>query len=127
MNVRSTSTERITIAIDRLRIRACHGVSERERAVGNDYEVSVSMSYPPALQAARTDDLAQTANYAEIVRIVKAVMATDSALLEHLCGNIRQALQQSFPLSDGGCVKVVKLLPPIANVQLAGASVTLTW
>lgn len=95
--------------------------------MGNDYEVSVSISYPPALQATLSDRLDETINYAEIVETVKAVMSSSSRLLEHVCGRLRDALTQRFPEAEGGTVVVTKLLPPITGVQLAGASVTLTW
>ena len=40
-----------TIVIDGLRIRARHGVLPQERVVGNEFEVSLSLVYPPALEA----------------------------------------------------------------------------
>ena len=39
------------IEIEGLRLRANHGVFDRERLIGNIFEVSVSLSYPPAFKA----------------------------------------------------------------------------
>lgn len=117
----------MTITVDRLRLRACHGVLEQERALGNVYEVTVSLTYPPALAAAESDDLSATINYAEVVEIVKRQMAEPSRLLEHVCGRMRRALMLKYPAVTKGKVTVTKLLPPIAGAQLAGASATLSW
>lgn len=117
----------VTITIDRLRLRACHGVSEQERAVGNDYEVSVSLDCPAAVMATGSDELTDTLNYAEIVETVCQEMNRPSLLLEHVAGRIRDSLCKRFPTVAAGNVTVTKLLPPIAGVQLAGASVTLRW
>lgn len=119
--------ETITIAVDRLRLRACHGVSHQERNVGNDFEVSVSLDYPPALEAAATDDLTFTVNYADLVDIVKEQMATPSQLLENVAHRIRAALVARYPRCRSGRVVVTKLLPPIPSTSLAGATVTLSW
>ena len=119
--------ETIVITIDRLHLRACHGVLEQERTVGNEFEVTVRLSYPPALRAAHSDELSETVNYAEIVDDIKAVMATPSRLIEHVCGRLRDALLERYPECDGGMVQVTKLSPPIPGVQLAGASACITW
>lgn len=117
----------ITITLDRLRIRACHGVLEQERKIGNDYEVTVSLSYPPALMAALTDELESTVNYAEVASIVRAEMGQPSQLLENVAWRIRRALVGRYQEIASGRVVVTKLLPPIEGVQLDGASVGLSW
>ncbi len=125
--MQTDDTMNITITLDRLRIRACHGVLEQERKIGNDYEVTVSLSYPPALTAARTDELESTVNYAEIASIVRVEMGRPSQLLENVAWRIRRALVGRYPEVASGRVVVTKLLPPIEGVQLDGASVGLSW
>lgn len=115
------------ISIDSLRLRAPIGVGEQERIVGGDFEVSVSFSYPPALDAALTDSLALTANYAEVVELVRKVLSDPMMLIETACGRIRSELLRAFPLIGPGEVTVAKLLPPIPGVQLRKVSATLRW
>ena len=102
-------------------------VGEQERLVGNVFEVTLSVDYPPALAAAETDCLDDTLNYASLVRLVRDVMSEPSLLLEHVCGRIRRAVMAEFPDVTGGYVKVSKLLPPVAGVQMESASVVLRW
>ena len=59
------------ISVEGLRIRANHGVFLQETLVGNVFEVSLRLSYPPALEAMDDDDLAHSLNYAEVIEIVK--------------------------------------------------------
>lgn len=119
-------TETVTIEIDRLRVHARHGVMAQERTVGNEFEVSLSLEYPAA-GAVDTDDLDQTLNYAEVCAVVKEVMAIPSQLLEHVCGRIRAALLDRFPLIRSGSITVAKPAPPIPNAQLRRVSVTLRF
>lgn len=115
------------ISIDSLRLRARIGVLEQEIAVGGEFEVSVSLSYPPALEAAVTDSLERTVNYAEVVEIIRHELREPMRLIETACLRIKNALLDRFPLAAGGEVKVAKILPPIAGAQLIGASATLRW
>ncbi len=106
-----------------MRIHAFHGVLEQERRVGNDFEVSVAVSYPVVVGS---DDLSSTLNYAELIYIVKEVMAVPSALLEHVAFRIREAVTSRWPLIDGGSVKVAKLTPPV-SAEVAEVAVRLDW
>ena len=78
----------VTIEVVRLSVHAFHGVGEQERVVGNDFEVSVSLDYPPAEKAVVTDDLDSTLDYGELIEIIRNVMAIPSRLLEHVCGRL---------------------------------------
>lgn len=119
--------ESITVTVDRLRLTAFHGVLPQERAVGNEFEVTVALRCPLALEGAVTDELAGTINYAEMIDIIKRVMSQPSHLLEHVAWRLRQALLDTYPAIAGGSVKVTKLLPPVDGAQMAGASVSLDW
>ena len=121
------ASEQIVISVERLRLRCRHGVGEQERLVGNDFEVTVSLSYPPALEASRTDALDSTINYAHVVHIIKEVMSRPTALLERACRLLQQELLAAYPLIASGEVTLTKLLPPVEGAQLAGATVTLRW
>lgn len=118
--------ETVTIEINRLRIHSRHGVYAQERIVGNEFEVNVRLVYP-AEDAVRTDNLEATLNYAEACDIIKHVMSEPSALLEHVCGRIRAALLERFPLISRGSIRVAKLNPPVESTRLESVAVELTW
>lgn len=114
------------ILIERLRIRTNHGVFAQETVVGNVFEVSLRLSYPPALEAMADDNLGHSLNYAEVIGIVKTVMATPSQLLEHVVGRIRAAILEAYPAIDGGEITVRKLTPPV-SAQLDSVGFTYSW
>ncbi len=115
-----------TITIDRLRLRAFHGVGSQERRVGNVFEISVSLVYPPALKAVMSDNVDDTLNYADAVEIIRKVMSEPSDLLEHVAGRIRSALLSAYPAIESGRITVVKLAPPV-SAEMAAAAFTLEF
>ena len=100
------------IRIDRLRIYAHHGVMPQERAVGNNFTVSMRLRFD-ATKAMESDDLDATINYADVVAIVKDEMATPSKLLEHVVGRIYRRLTATYPQISGGAISLYKDKPPI--------------
>ena len=95
-----------------LRFHAYHGVLEQERIVGNDYEVSVRMSYDMR-RAIASDDVANALNYAEAYEIIKRVMMQPSRLIERVAWRIAKALLDEFPMARNAEVTLVKLNPPM--------------
>ncbi len=91
--------------------------------MGNDFEVSVAVGYPVV---AGSDELSATLNYAELIDIVKDVMATPSALIEHVAYRIREAVTSRWPLIDSGMVRVAKLTPPV-SAEVAEVAVRIDW
>ena len=114
-----------TITLDRIRIHANHGVSDQERLVGNDYEVSISVIYPME-RAMLDDELDGTVNYASLAELVKAVMSVPSKLLENVVYRLYHEVVMQFPAVTGGSITVTKLTPPM-RAELAGASVSFSW
>ena len=92
-----------------LRFHAYHGVLEQEKVVGNDYEVSVKMSYDMR-RAIATDHVADALNYAEVYEVVKRVMAQPCQLIERVAWRICVALLNEFPAAE---VTLVKRNPPM--------------
>lgn len=113
------------IEINGLRLFGRHGVMPQERAVGNIFEVTAHLRYP-IFEAAATDALGSTLNYAEVVEVIMREMRTPSALLEHVASRIRLALLEAFPLIEGGMIRVAKTAPPIP-CQLADVAVRIEW
>lgn len=113
------------IRLSDLRFRAYHGVLPQERVVGNDYCVNLSLTLSAVADAAYTDQLEGTVNYAEVYQIVQAEMAAPSALLEHVAQRILTRLFNRFDLVEKAAVEVIKINPPF-SADGAKAAVRLT-
>lgn len=111
--------------INGLRLFARHGVMEQERITGNIFQLDIHLRYPMD-EALKNDRLEGTLNYAEAVEVAREVMATPSALLEHVAMRLKTALTGRFPLIAGGKIRVAKLTPPIP-AELDSVAVTIEW
>lgn len=114
------------IEINGLRVRAFHGVGEQERRVGNMFSVDVWLETDLGVTM-RSDDVADTINYADVVALVREQMAVPSLLLEHVAARIRDCIVARYgDKVKHGSVRVAKLTPPIA-AQLDSVAVTTCW
>ena len=111
------------IRIEKLRIRAFHGVLEQERSVGGDFLVSLRIGYPWRL-AMEGDNVKDTLDYAAVYRLVQREMAVPSQLLEHVAGRIVSALQNEFPQIMSIDLWLTKVTPPMGG-DCEGAGVEL--
>lgn len=111
------------IYLDDMRFYAYHGVMEQERLVGGEYSVSLTVEADLS-EAVRTDDVADTINYAALYEVVKSEMAVPSKLLEHVAGRIGQRAMETFERITTLTIKVTKLNPPM-GADSKGASVEL--
>lgn len=109
--------------MDDMRFYAYHGVMEQERRVGGEYSVSLTVE-ADMTEAARTDDVADTVNYAELYALVGHEMAIPSKLLEHVAARIGQHAIETFDRITAVTVKVTKLNPPM-GADCKGAAVEL--
>lgn len=119
---------RLTVAVDRQRVHARHGLLPQERKVGNMFEVSVRVWYdlPDDASEQSVGDLTSSVNYAELAEMVKDVMGTPRDLLESVAVAIKKAIVERWQTVKGGSVTVVKLTPPV-SAAMQGASVSLEW
>ena len=111
------------ISLDDMRFYAYHGVMEQERRVGGEYSVSLTVE-ADLTDVSRTDDIADTINYAELYELVKREMAMPSKLLEHVAARIGQRAIEAYERITAVTVKVTKLNPPMGG-DSKGASVEL--
>ena len=111
------------IRIERLRVRAFHGVLPQERQVGGDFVVTLRIGYPWQ-QAMESDDVADTLDYAAVYRLVRREMAVPSQLLEHVAGRIVQALLHQYPQITSIDLWLTKVTPPM-GADCEGAGVEL--
>ncbi len=113
------------VEIDRLRVYAHHGVVPQERAVGNLFEISVTLEYDME-RAAQTDDVAYALDYSRVVATISEVMAVPSDLLENVALRLKERLIADYPQVTAGCVKVAKVTPPIP-ARMESVSVSVRW
>ena len=111
------------IYLDEMRFYAYHGVMEQERLVGGEYSVSLAVE-ADLTEAVRTDDVANTVNYAALYEVVKSEMAVPSKLLEHVAGRIGRRALDMFERITTLTIRVTKLNPPM-GADCKGASVEL--
>ncbi len=113
------------IEINKLRLRAYHGVLEQERIVGNIFEVTVHLKYPMD-KAMVTDNIITTINYVEVVDVIRNEMKQPSNLLESVAGRLKSAIIRRFPMVQGGRIKIAKLTPPI-DCEVDSIAVNYKW
>ena len=109
------------IYLDEMHFYAYHGVMEQERLVGGEYRVSLIVD-ADLTEAVRTDNVADTINYATLYELVKSEMAIPSKLLEHVAGRIGQRAMETFEKITTLTIRVTKVNPPM-GADCKGASV----
>ncbi len=113
------------LKLNALRFHAYHGCLEQEKAVGNDYELYLTLKADLS-RACQSDCLDDTINYAEVHSLVAREMQTPSKLIEHVAWRIARSLLQSYPALAEATVYLKKMHPPIAGqVESAGIEVTI--
>lgn len=115
-----------SVIIEGLKIKAYHGVNPQEKKVGNIFEVTVSVDYPPALRAIKSDSIQDSISYVDIVNIINSEMARPSDLLENVAGRIHRSLVESYPAITGGWIKIAKIAPPI-SADLTSAAIKIRF
>jgi dihydroneopterin aldolase len=108
-----------------LRALGVHGALDEERARPQPFSVDVD-AWLDVGAAARSDDLADTADYGAIVARVAQVVATRSyRLLEALAAAVAEEVMAADPRIDRADVTVRKLRPPVASdLRTAGVRVS---
>jgi len=102
------------INIKGLKLMGHHGVFDQERLVGNVFEIDISLDVPSADDAAATDALDLTVNYAEVIDLAKMEMRMPSKLIEAVAYRIARAIKGRYgKLVASGTVTVAKLAPPV--------------
>ena len=109
------------IRLNNIRIHAFHGAIPTENIVGADYIVNVEVKADWG-DAAKSDDLTKTINYAEINDIVREEMHKQRILIETVAESIVDRIFQSFAQAEEAEVSVAKLNPPMTG-QIDSAEV----
>ena len=111
-----------TIQLHALRFFAEHGMYEEERAVGNEFEVNISLEVKAPKEKIRS--LEDTINYTEVYRITKEIFSKRKPLLETLAMDIAERIQAQFDGIESVLITIRKLNPPITNFS---GSVAITY
>ena len=111
------------IELKELRFYAYHGVLPQERRVGGWYRVTLRVGYDWS-RAAKTDQVEDTLNYAELYQLVAREMSVPSQLLEHVAGRIATAVKTQHPDITSIDLWVTKENPPM-GAECSGATVEL--
>lgn len=109
------------IIIEDLKIYAYHGVLPEENKVGTYYLINAEI-HANLWQAAESDNLEHTINYAEINEIIHQEMGIPSQLLENVIHRIFNKLEVNFPQIYFMKIKLTKTNPPMRG-EMKGVSI----
>lgn len=109
------------IIIEDLKIFAKHGVLPEENIIGTYYLINAEIS-ANLWNAAESDDLEDTINYAKINDIIHQEMDIPSKLLENVIGRIFSRLEKNFPQITEMKIKLTKTNPPMKG-EMKGVSI----
>ena len=113
----------MNIILNEMKFYSYHGVLPQENTVGAEYKVSLDIETDFS-EAAATDNLEGTINYAEIHEAVKEEMNTPAKLLEHLAYRISKRLFTDFPTIKSIEITIFKENPPMgADCKNVGVKV----
>lgn len=114
-----------TISLTGLRARGYHGVLEHERVTGQTFLVDLELDLDID-QAAATDDVAATVNYAEVAAVVENIITGPPVnLIETLAVTVADSILSDFSRITSVRVTVNKPQAPIP-ADFANVSVTVS-
>lgn len=113
------------ISLTGLRVRGHHGVLDHERATGQTFVVDITC-YLDISQAAATDDVDATVNYAQVAEVVEHIIGGAPVnLIETLAVTIADEVLARFAPLNSVDVTVNKPQAPIP-ADFANVAVTVT-
>lgn len=116
-------TQSMNIILNEMKFYSYHGVLPQENTVGAEYKVSLDIETDFS-EAAATDNLDGTINYADIHKAVKEEMNIPAKLLEHLAYRISKRLFCDFPTIKSIDITIFKENPPMgADCKNVGVKV----
>lgn len=102
------------ITLNDMEFHAFHGCLPHERALGNTFIVTVSMTLDTSA-AGVSDRLEDTLNYQHVYDTVHDEMTQPSNLIEHVAQRLLQALTARFPQVEAFTVCLTKRNPPLGG------------
>jgi len=105
----------LTVQLQNLQFYAHHGVYEGESKTGNNYEVSLSVSYHE--NDSHMHQLKDVLNYEELYDIVRKRMSIAAHLLEEVAEGIIRKIKHEYSYVTEASVSIHKLQTPIEGFQ----------
>ncbi|MCC8146287.1 MAG: dihydroneopterin aldolase [Bacteroidales bacterium] len=102
------------IELKQISFHGYHGVMEQEKKVGNTYTIDLSI-YFDFSNAAISDKLEDTINYASVYEVIKQEMSVPSNLIEHLAARIVDRIKITFPHIQNIKIRLAKKNPPFGG------------
>jgi 7,8-dihydroneopterin aldolase/epimerase/oxygenase len=112
------------ILIENMEFYAFHGHFREEQIVGNKFLVDLTIE-TDMTQPMKSDNLKDAVNYQRVYEIVKQQMGIKSHLLEHIAGQIIDALYAELKGISKITVKVSKMNPPMGG-KIGSVSVVIS-
>ena len=100
------------IVLEDIKVYAFHGCMKEETKIGSDYIINLNVK-ADLQDAAISDQLEDTVNYVDLLKIVNEEMAISSKLLEHVAERIVSRILRTMNMVNNVQVKVAKQNPPI--------------
>ena len=112
------------VSLEEVRFYSPIGFYEEEQILGNEFFVTVSVSFP--FKNPDSEDLENTINYEEIYRILVEVMSPRRKLLESAAEDILNKLVETYSSVQKIDVRIRKSNPPFGG-DLANSVVSLHY
>ena len=112
------------VSLEEVRFYSPIGFYEEEQILGNEFYVTVSVSFP--FKNPDSEDLENTINYEEIYRILVEVMSPRRKLLESAAEDILNKLVETYSSVQKIDVRIRKSNPPFGG-DLANSVVSLHY
>ena len=103
------------IALEGLTFFAYHGVYGPEKVKGNQFVVDLYLT-SNIKEAAKSDHVKKTVDYAEVYSLIKVIMGDRVDLLETLVDRINSQILANFSLVSKVKVRVSKLNPALGGI-----------
>ena len=96
----------IKIRLKNIQVFGWHGVADKEKKIGQQFEIDIEAS-APLQKAIQTDDIRQTNDYSEMYdKVVKVFSAVKYNLIEALAAQIAKEITNEFNLTE--CKVVIR-------------------
>lgn len=104
----------MTVSLDNVHFFAHHGILEQETRVGNEFIVTLTVSFP--VDSYCEDNLDASVSYADLYAIVAEEMNVRADTLEFLSHRIWRRVKEAYPIVERCRVKITKCSPPITSI-----------
>ena len=105
----------ITVELKQVRLFAYHGLFPEERKTGNEFEISLFVSYEEGDKIIQS--IQHSINYADLFELLKQEFNTPVDLLETLVIQTAACIKKEYPIVKKIKMTVDKLHPPISGFK----------